>query len=237
MTSATTTVSTLPKQHTASEITFSSNDKGLSVSIYTERLHIRSVQNTPEELTRYASLFGDAMVMQTLAAGKTKTKGEVQDSIKRWVKRWKDQDPYSGLAVFERTTNAFVGHVVLGHGESAGESEIAYLLHHVHWKQGYGSEAVAALVKEYALATMQRNYVTLDKKPLQKIVATARRDNFASCRILEKVGMCFVKDEYKYGALRHFYSIDIQRIQIITSCTNLTFDFSALCLAYALETA
>ena len=68
------------------------------------------------------------------------------------------------------------------------------------------------MVKEYAPATIQEGY-TLEGKPLERIVATARPDNPASGRILEKVGMRFVRAEEKYGALRHHYSIDLNELQ------------------------
>lgn len=124
-----------------------------------------------------------------------------------WAKRWQENDPYSGLAIFKKDTGDFLGHIILGHGDAAGESELAYLFNRAHWRKGYGTEAATAVVKEYAPATVQEGY-TLEGKPLGRIVATARPDNPASCRILQKTGMHFVCAEEKYGALRHQYSIE-----------------------------
>lgn len=197
-----------------SEINFFSDDQdGLSVTIDTDRLHIRSVKATDAEYDRYALLFGDKNVMRKFATGQTKTRDEMKTRINDvWVKRWREGDPYTGLAVFRHDTDDFLGHVVLGHGDVAGESELAYLFNQMHWGKGFGSEAVTAVVEEYAPATIQEEYL-LEGKPLARIVATARPDNPASGRILEKVGMQFVREEEKYGALRHHYSIDLSELQ------------------------
>lgn len=46
---------------------------------------------------------------------------------------------------------------------------------------------------------------------------TARPDNPASGRILEKVGMKFVRAEEKYGAMRHHYAMDLNPLQAQSS--------------------
>ncbi len=198
--------------HGNSEINFFRDDQGgLFVTIDTERLHMRSVEPTEAEYDNYAALFGDETVMEKFATGQTKTREEIETRINEmWVKRWKKGDPYSALAVFKKETGDFLGHVVLGHGDQPGQSEIAYLFHQPYWRQGYGSEAVMALVTEYALATIWEGY-TLEGLPLEKITAIARPDNPASCRILEKIGMQFLFEEERYGALRYRYSIDLRR--------------------------
>ena len=110
-----------------SEINFFAND-GLSVTIDTNRLHIRSVEATEADYDRYAALFGAKDVMGKFATGQTKTRDEMRTRINDiWVKRWHENDPYTGLAVFRNDTDDFLGHVVLGHGDVAGESELAYL--------------------------------------------------------------------------------------------------------------
>jgi RimJ/RimL family protein N-acetyltransferase len=201
-----------------SEINFFSDDQdGLSVTIDTDRLHIRSVEATEDEYDRYEALFGSQDVMGKFATGQTKTREEMRTRINDiWVKRWQEHDPYTGLAVFRNDTDDFLGHVVLGHGDAPGESELAYLFNRPYWRKGYGSEAVTAVVKEYAPATVKEGYL-LDGKVLETIVATARPDNPASGRILEKVGMQFIRAEEKYGAMRHHYAIHLNAIQAQSS--------------------
>jgi ribosomal-protein-alanine N-acetyltransferase len=197
-----------------SEINFFLNEQGeLSVTIDTERLHIRSVASTEADYDRYGALFGDQDAVNLFAVGATKTRAEIQARIDNvWVKRWKGNDPYAGLAIFKRDTDDFLGHVVLGHGDEAGEAEIAGLSSRVNWRKGYGSEVGRLLVNEYAPATVQEGY-TIEGKPLERIAATASPSNPASCRILEKLGMKIVRVEEKYGSLRHHYSINLAELQ------------------------
>jgi len=197
-----------------SEVNFFSDDQeGLFVTIDTERLHIRSVRPTEAECDNYVALFGDRGVMEKFATGQTKTKEQIQSRIHDvWVRRWQEGDPYTGLSVFKNDSDDFLGHVVLGHGDQAGCSELAYLFNRVNWGRGYGTEAVTAVVKQYAPATVQKGYL-LDGKPLEKITATTRFDNPASRRILEKVDMDFVGAEEKYGVLRHHYSVELSALE------------------------
>lgn len=193
-----------------SEVSFFLNDnEKLSVTIDTERLHIRSVESSESDYNAYGALFGDSIVMAKYGDGSTRKKEEIQNRIDTlWVKRWREKDPYSGLAVFKKDSDDFLGHVVLGHGDKAGQSELAYLFMHNHWKKGYGTEAVTAVVQEYAPATVKEGY-SLEGKPLEVITATARPDNPGSVKILEKIGMTLDRKEEKFGTLRHHYFLKI----------------------------
>src|ERR1700722_8586306 len=135
------------------EVCFTLDDlKGLFVTIDTDRLHLRSIEPTEDYYDAYFSLFGDPAVMEKYATGQTKTKEEIQSRIDNsWVKRWRENDPYSALAIFTRDTGEFIGHIVLGHGDDPGQSEIAFLLLKRYWDHGYGTEAVMAVVHDYAV--------------------------------------------------------------------------------------
>ena len=113
----------------------------LAVTIDTERLHIRSVEPSEEYYSSYATLFGDQEVMSKFANGETKTREDIVTRVNDvWVKRWHQNDPYSGLTVFKNDTDEFLGHVVIGHGDAPGQSEIAYLFMKNHWNKGFGTE-------------------------------------------------------------------------------------------------
>lgn len=213
-----TAISNLRTYVGCSEIQFFSDENcGLSVTIHTKRLHIRSVEATEAEYDRYARLFGDQDVMTKFATGETTTRDAIKEKIKSvWRERWDTHDPYSGLAVFKKGTEDFVGHVVLGHGDHPGEAELAGLWNTDFWRQGYGFEAATAIVQEYAPATVQEGYL-LNGKPLQTIFATARVDNEASCGLLEKIGMSFVCEKMKHESLRRLYQIDLGNNFPVTS--------------------
>jgi [ribosomal protein S5]-alanine N-acetyltransferase len=196
-----------------SEVNFFVNDQNaLTVTIDTESLHIESVEASEESYRSYAALFGDPEVMKTFATGQTKTRAEMEERIKDvWVKRWHANDPYSGLAVFKNDEDGFIGHVVLGHGDAEGQAELAYLFKKSHWNRGFATEAATAVVQDFAPATVAQGY-KLDGKTLEKIKATARPDNVASVRILEKLNMHKIGEEEKFGALRFHFSIDLSEI-------------------------
>jgi len=195
-----------------STIKFEQGTNGLQVSVETDHLYIRSVNST--DIEDYVSLYGDADVMQKYGEGKPTPRETIENRIKNiWEKRWTNNDPYSGLAVFKKCEDGkreFVGHVVLGHGDEPGVSEIACLFHKNHWRQGYGRE-VSALVAEFASATVKEGY-QLDGKPLWKITGTARPDNLASVKILEKINLHKVGEETKFGALRYFYAAELSEL-------------------------
>jgi RimJ/RimL family protein N-acetyltransferase len=185
------------------------SETGLTVTIVTNRLFLRSVQDTPDDQGRYVRLFGDMEVMQHYAQGEAWPKEKLEERIcKVWAKRWRDCDPYSGLAVFRKDTGGFIGHVVLGYAGDPGKAELAVLFHKDAWGQGYGTEAVRAILRDYAPATRTAGY-QIQGKPLTTIVATTKVDHIAMNRIFIKLGMQHIGIENKYGALRNRYAVNL----------------------------
>ena len=77
MSSFTSSVSSTHTYHGSSEINFFLNEHdALTVTIDTERLHIRSAEASEKDYGLYAALFGDQDVMGKFATGQTKTREE-----------------------------------------------------------------------------------------------------------------------------------------------------------------
>lgn len=182
--------------------------KPLSVTIETDRLKIQSV--TAGDISDYAALFGDAVVMQKYATGETKDLAYVNKRISTWTARWENHDPYSGLCIRDKTTNQFIGHIVLGYGDRPGQSEFAVALKKEFWGKGYGTEAAAAVIQNYSAELMARGYL-LEGQPLEEINATSRVDLIAGNKILSQVMGDPVRQEEKYGALRNHYSLKLSQ--------------------------
>ncbi len=198
-------------EETQTRVSFLVEEKSKSISacIETNRLCLKSIKSSEKYYDYYASLFGDQDVMSMYATGETKTREDMKTRIDNlWAKRWKEGDPYSGFAVFKKDTKEFIGHVAIGHGNAPGEAAIGYLFMKNYWRQGYGSEAVNAVVKDYAPEVVKRGY-SVEGAPLNKIVATTKPDNIASGKILQKVGMHLVGQAEEYGSMRDCYSIDV----------------------------
>ena len=196
------------------EVTFETDaERGLEVQIWTEGLTLRSVKSNETDLAAYFQLYGDKQVMEKFATGETKDNAYVKGRIGLWTDRWKKKIPFSSLAVEKRDEDdAIIGQVVLGFGEEKGSSELAYLFKAKNWGQHIGTEAVSAVVQEYAPEVSRRGY-KINGQPFEKVVATARPDNPGSWKILEKTGMSRVRTEEKHGAIRYQYEIEVNKIR------------------------
>lgn len=180
----------------------------LSVTIETARLHMRSIEPTEIDHMRYVALFGNKNVMKQYATGQTQTPETMQRVIAIWERRWRENDPYSGLAVFTKGTGDFVGHAILGHGNGPGRAELAGLENQGFWGNGYGREAADALVNEYAPFTIREGYL-LNGTILNTIAAKARSDNPAAEKILQQLGMRLTCTSDTYGIMNTHYAITL----------------------------
>ena len=102
---------------------------------------------------------------------------------------------------------------------------MAYVIAEKHWDQGYGKEAVAAVVKGLAPTLISKGYLVgtdgaagqLRHLPLTWITATSRIDrnedgefvNPASIKILTGLGFQCMKTEEKYGHVRGFFAVRV----------------------------
>ncbi len=201
-------------------ITFKTDEitGGLNVCIETDRLYLKSA--TAENLNDYSKLLGDAEVMAKFYDGKPWTIDKTKTHFGTWIQRWANHDPFSSLAVFKKDDNTFIGHVVLGYGDDKpGQSELAYVFDKKMWGKGFGKEAVSAIVNEYAPELVRLKY-KLEGKPFTSIIATTRPDNVASFKILKNsLGMESIKEEVKYGNIRHTFFISTSQLCNKVNCS------------------
>lgn len=204
----------IPYRGTA-KVTLDKTEKGLLAKIETARLEIHSFGM--EDLANYEEkLYGNLFVMSSVSYGVTKllsvpierhggkTRAEV------WIDRWKNNHPFSAMAIYEKESRKFVGHVMLRDCGEAGQTEIHYLLDPAMQGKRYGIEAASALIYEL-LPVLARNGYPLQGKTVDKVMGTARSDNERSWRILEAT-MQFQKDEVKYGGMRKFYKLTVEEL-------------------------
>jgi ribosomal-protein-alanine N-acetyltransferase len=177
-------------------------DGSISAFITTERLIVSPVTHA-DAAEYHQHLFSDPKVMEKFATGVVRDRTFVDERVNVWVERWKSGDPFGGFAIRSKS-GEFIGHVVLGHGDHPGHSEIAYLIRADKWAQGYGSEAVRAVVE--GLAPLLRVYgFKVENGDFRMIDATARPDNPGSGKILENLGMNVVDTSEKFNALREHF--------------------------------
>lgn len=87
-------------------------------------------------------------------------------------------------AIITKDNNEFVGWCGLKQRPEINEIDLGYRLKQSAWGKGYATEA--------AKATLAYGFNTLQ---LPVITGRAHIDNTASLKILEKIGMCYIKDE------------------------------------------
>ncbi|MDA3812318.1 MAG: GNAT family protein [Spirochaetaceae bacterium] len=98
------------------------------------------------------------------------------------------------MALRLKESDAFIGHMGLKNGtlEKDGSIELYFGLSKEYWNNGYGTEALKATIS-----------FCFDKTGIHRIFAGCDIDNFASARIMEKVGMIkesrWRKDRFRYG--------------------------------------
>ncbi|KAK5575254.1 hypothetical protein RB653_010511 [Dictyostelium firmibasis] len=190
-----------------------STKRGLNVKITTNRLFIRNITNEPKDRQTFYDLLCDPINTVKYGYG-VQTKEQVDQDVDQWLEGWKNHDVCSGLMVFNKETNDFLGHVMFIHGKVDGEGELAIILDKNHWGKGYGSEMLEVLVHCMSDSIIKENYLIstgpgLIGKPLYTIFATARVDNFGSLSIIQKAGLKYYHQQILYGSERKYFRMDL----------------------------
>jgi len=148
----------------------------------TERLIFRHF--LPDDLDSLYVLYSDREVRQYLPEG-TLTYEETKEELE-WFLDGHPQHPQLGLwATIYKATNQFIGRCGLLPWiiDQRPEVEVAYMLAKAYWGQGLGTEAAQAIL----------NY-GLEKLHLPRLICLIDRENQASIRVAQKIGMTFEKE-------------------------------------------
>ncbi len=191
---------------------------GLSARIETQDLILCSMNW--DHFANYVELFGDPETMKKFATGIPIPAEAVERRMRNWINRWQQYcDPFSPFAIFLKGEGCpFIGHVILGYGSREGEAELAYIIRREYQNQGYGKQAVTAILYGWAPRLIRDQYWVNMRNddcapgPLKVIHATARNDNPYSIRILDGVGMKSGEPEWLMGALRTHYQITVDEL-------------------------
>ncbi len=107
-----------------------------------------------------------------------------------------DSHGFGTCAMIWKPTGEMIGSAGLQPLEDTGEIEVGYSMIREYWGKGIGTEAARAWLDHGF-----RNH------GLKRIVAVAHTENWASRRIMEKLGMHYEKTEVHYDAECAFYAI------------------------------
>jgi [ribosomal protein S5]-alanine N-acetyltransferase len=158
--------------------------------IQTTRCHLTRLQ--PDDLEDVVKLYTNNYVRQFLG-------GPVdEEAIRSEFPKFITSGITSGRwAIRLKTDHTFMGIVSLGAHHDGIDTEVSYQLLPDWWSQGYGKEAVQAVV-QYALETLS----------LPRVIAETQMANIISCQLLEGLGMHLERTVERFGATQCIYVTD-----------------------------
>ena len=161
----------------------------------TARLRLEPFADT--HLAGLQRMNGDAEVMRYLG-GRAETADETQAAINRVKARWAEWG-YSWWSFFEHDGGELAGAGCIQHlgGERSNPLEIGWRLRRDRWSRGLASEAAERM------ATF-----AFDELAAPCLVATCHVDNAGSERVMQRLGMRFIRIEPWHGAQAKRYEID-----------------------------
>ena len=157
----------------------------------TERLFLRPLDENDSEAV-YA-MRSDKDVMRYIR--EPQNRRETENWIRLISSRWQ-AEKIGFCGIFEKKTGLFLGWCGVWRLKETDELEIGYAIGKDFWNRGYATEAARSFL-QYAFETLKSD----------KITAVAEPENTASRRVMEKLGMKFVR-------IGDFYDRDMAQYSI-----------------------
>ena len=140
---------------------------------------------TDERVTEFLPVDPNASIQDSRSRAERRIQHEVVHGFTMWT-------------VVERGSGTIVGACGFALVEGIGpEIELAYHFGADHWNQGFATEAAAACL-DYAF----------EELGLERVIAMTVPENFASRRVLEKIGMTYEGKGHYYEREMALYSMD-----------------------------
>ncbi|MCU7616449.1 GNAT family N-acetyltransferase [Chryseobacterium sp. PBS4-4] len=107
------------------------------------------------------------------------------DEAKRFLENYSDykENGFGRWAVINKSTTEFLGWCGLKYDKKSHETDIGFRFFENFWSQGFATESAKACL----------NY-GFEKLNLKTIIGRAMKENQASIKVLEKIGLHYVKD-------------------------------------------
>lgn len=158
----------------------------------TQRLRLRAP--SWEDYPQILQLGSNPNVMRFINNSRTQSPAEAKKDLERRIRQ---SNRHTGYWITEhKEQNAFVGWMALKKLDGTKDYEIGYRFMEEFWGQGLATEAGRAVLT-YAFESLQLPYVAA--------VALAR--NFASTRVMEKLGMQHQGEGVFYNTQCVYYKI------------------------------
>lgn len=153
--------------------------------VETSRLRLRMFR--PEDLDALCAITRDPEVMRYIGYGHPLTREETSENLERIVAGFRRRG-YGRWALELKETGDLLGYCGLSLGEEEAGVELAYMLARSAWGCGLALEAGRACLR-----------YGFERLGLKSIAGLTLHDNRRSRRVLERLGMVFVRDAHFYG--------------------------------------
>jgi ribosomal-protein-alanine N-acetyltransferase len=160
-------------------------------SFQTERLLLRPFRES--DIPYAHAWFSDADVMRYIPSGLDTTLEMSARRVLGYIQHQR-QHGFSKWMVIERASGTPIGDSGILHIPGTEDIELGYRFAKQHWGHGYATEVAAGWL-EYAFQTLM----------LPRFIAFAHPENTASIRVLEKIGMRYLRMDQVYGIQAVFY--------------------------------
>ena len=147
--------------------------------IETERLVLREI--TLEDKVQMFQLHADPDVQKYTGEPPVENMEEIEQAIQMRIKNYRKYG-YGRWATFLKKEMEFIGWAGLDYLPEFDEIDLGYRFLPEFWGTGYATEASHAILT-----------YGFDQLRLNRIIAIAMKENTASIRVMEKVGMAFDK--------------------------------------------
>lgn len=152
------------------------------IALETARLRLRPF--TLNDIDALVDLDSDPEVMRYLNGGIPTSRTVVeQEILPRFLRSYEHGNGFGVFAAIETATGAFLGWFGFQpHDADNSEIELGYRLKRAAWGKGYATEGARTLIR--------RGFAELG---VRRVVATTYQDNLPSRRVMERIGLRFVR--------------------------------------------
>jgi len=168
--------------------------------IGTDRLFLKRFKM--EDLEAYTRIMGDRNVGKWFPKGNSYTREESEESLRNILNHW-DKNGFGIWAIVDKGSGVLIGRCGLNLIAETSEVEVDFVVASDSWGRRYATEAAKA-----ALA------YGFEKLKLDRIIALAKPDNTASRRVIEKLGMRYLKNAEYWGITCAYYTVSRSQYEI-----------------------
>lgn len=124
------------------------------------------------------------------------------NEARKFLENYKDYklNGYGRWSVINKEMNKFIGWCGLKFGEMENENDIGFRFFEEEWNKGFATESAKACIN-----------FGFDKLNLKRIIGRAMKENIASIKVLEKIGLEYEKDVDFEGKEAVIYKIESQK--------------------------